>query len=221
MIHVGSPYWRKQTVRIPSKRPSNQGRIELGTLGSNPDITQILDRVSIGSHGAADELLQLVYPELRALAANKLRNESPNHTLQATALVHEAYLRLLEQRESTWKNRAHFFALAAQAIHRILIDHARGKKSQKRGGGALRVTLEGVPAKPDVAGPDLLALDEALNELQTLDERQSRIVILRYFGGLSMPEVAEALGVSLRTAEGEWALARAWLRVRLREEASQ
>lgn len=182
------------------------------------NITRILDRVSAGNRAAADQLLPLVYAELRALAESRLAAELPGHTLQATALVHEAYLRLIEQRATTWKNRAHFFALAAQAIRRILVDHARGKKSLKRGGGAERVTLAGVQAEAHTTEVDLLALEEALNELATLDERQARVVELRFFAGLTMPEAAEVLGISLRTAEGEWALARAWLHVRLRGE---
>jgi RNA polymerase sigma factor (TIGR02999 family) len=160
--------------------------------------------------------MPLVYDELRALAESYLRRERPDHTLQATALVHEAYMRLVKQEEVEWQNRAHFFAVAAQAIRRILVDHARGHQSGKRGGDRKRVRLDEdltVP-EPDL---DLLALDEALQELAHLHERQARIVELRFFGGLSLKEVAEYLGLSPRTIDGDWHMARAWLRCKLRE----
>jgi len=160
--------------------------------------------------------MPLVYEELRALAESYLKRERPGHTLQATALVHEAYMRLVKQEDVDWQNRAHFFAVAAQAIRRILVDHARGHQSAKRGGDRKRVQLEQDLAlsEPDF---DLLALDEALQELAGLNERQARIVELRFFGGLSLKEVAEYLGFSSRTIDGDWHMARAWLRGKLRE----
>jgi RNA polymerase sigma-70 factor (ECF subfamily) len=160
--------------------------------------------------------MPLVYDELRALAESYLQRERPDHTLQATALVHEAYIRLIKQEDVDWQNRAHFFAVAAQAIRRILVDHARGHQSAKRGGDRKRVHLDQDLALP---GPDLelLALDEALGELAHLHERQARIVELRFFGGLSLKEIAEYLGLSSRTVDGDWHMARAWLRGKLRK----
>jgi RNA polymerase sigma factor (TIGR02999 family) len=160
--------------------------------------------------------MPLVYDELRALAESYLQRERPNHTLQATALVHEAYMRLIKQEDVDWRNRAHFFAVAAQAIRRILVDHARGHQSAKRGGDRKRVHLDQGLALPE-PDLDLLALDEALEELARLHERQSRIVELRFFGGLSLKEVAEYLGLSSRTVDSDWHMARAWLRGKLRK----
>jgi RNA polymerase sigma factor (TIGR02999 family) len=160
--------------------------------------------------------MPLVYEELRALAESYLQRERPDHTLQATALVHEAYMRLVKQEEVEWQSRAHFFAVAAQAIRRILVDHARGHLSAKRGGDRKRVRLDQDLALPE-PDLDLLALDEALEELARLHERQARIVELRFFGGLSLKEVAEYLGLSSRTIDGDWYMARAWLRSKLRE----
>ncbi|GMV26530.1 MAG: hypothetical protein AMXMBFR58_25610 [Phycisphaerae bacterium] len=189
-------------------------------MDGDPDITRLLVSASADARASFDELLPAVYAELRAVAQRQLQFESPGHTLQATALVHEAYLKLVDQRPGAWKSRAHFFAVAAMAIRRILVDHARGKNRLKRGSGASRVTLAGLTAEPHVSEIDLLALEEALQELAALDPRQAKIVELRFFGGLSMAETADLLGVSLRTAEGEWALARAWLRVRLRGDGA-
>ncbi len=160
--------------------------------------------------------MPLVYEELRALAESYLQRERPDHTLQATALVHEAYVRLVKQEDVEWQNRAHFFAVAAQAIRRILVDHARGHQSAKRGGDRQRVRLDQDLALPE-PDLDLLAVDEALEELACLHERQARIVELHFFGGLSLKEVAEYLGLSSRTIDGDWHMARAWLRSKLRE----
>jgi RNA polymerase sigma factor (TIGR02999 family) len=161
--------------------------------------------------------MPLVYDELRALAESYLRQERPNHTLQATALVHEAYLRLIDQRDVRWKNRAHFFAVAAQAIRRILVDHARGHRRAKRGGDRQRMRLDEDLALLQDRDLDLLTLDEALEKLACLHERQARIVELRFFGGLSLSDVAAFLGVSPRTVDGDWSMARAWLRRELRK----
>jgi RNA polymerase sigma-70 factor (ECF subfamily) len=180
------------------------------------DVTQILKKASRGDASAVDRLMPLVYEELRALAESYLQRERPDHTLQATALVHEAYLRLIKQEDVDWRNRAHFFAVAAQAIRRILVDHARGHQSAKRGGDRKRVCLDHDLALPE-PDLDLLALDEALEELARLHERQARIVELHFFGGLSLKEVAEYLGLSSRTIDGDWCMARAWLRSKLRE----
>jgi len=154
----------------------------------------------------------LLYAELRALAADFLRRERSNHTLQPTALVHEAWIRLSDQVGSPWDNRAQFFAIAAQAMRRILIDHARRRQADKRGVGRQRITLASDITPPlDAAEVDLLALDDALDRLAALDARQAKIVELRFFAGLTVDEVAEAIGVSARTVAGDWRLARAWL----------
>ena len=186
-------------------------------MSKRTDITTILQQVGAGDDSAINRLMPLVYDELRALAEGYLQRERPGHTLQATALVNEAYVRLVKQEDVEWRNRSHFFAVAAQAIRRILVDHARGHGRIKRGGDRGRVTLG-----PDVAlcperGLDLLALDEALGKLSGIDERQAQIVELRFFGGLKLQEVAEYLGVSPRTVDGDWSMARAWLRRELRE----
>ncbi len=162
----------------------------------------------------AAKLSELVYAELREIARRHLRGERAGHTLQTTALAHEAYLRLVDDRSAGDAGRARFLALASQAMRRILVDHARRRGAEKRGRGAERVTLAGVPDERGGA-IDLLALDAALEELARLDERKGRIVELRYFGGLTVPEVAAALGVSAPTVEREWSHARAWLRARL------
>jgi RNA polymerase sigma factor (TIGR02999 family) len=162
--------------------------------------------------GSGGDLDARLYGELRALAGDFLRRERSDHTLQPTALVHEAWIRLSAEAGSPWDNRARFFAIAAQAMRRILIDHARRKQADKRGGGAQRITLVTDITPPlDSADVDLLALDEALDRLAALDERQARVVELRFFAGLTVDEVAEALDVSARTVAGDWRLARAWL----------
>ncbi len=190
-------------------------------MAKRTDVTQILKRASDGDGSAVNRLMPLVYNELRALAERYLRRERPSHTLQATALVHEAYVRLIRQEDVEWQNRAHFFAVAAQAIRRILVDHARGKQRAKRGGDRERVRLDedvAVPAERDL---DLVALDEALEKLARLHARQARIVELRFFAGLNLKDVATYLGISPRTVDGDWGMARAWLRRELREEGTR
>jgi RNA polymerase sigma factor (TIGR02999 family) len=176
------------------------------------DVTQVLDAIAGGDPQAASQLLPLVYDELRRLAAQQLAREAPGQTLDATGLVHEAYLRLVGPAdERRWKDRGHFFAAAAQAMRHLLVDNARRKRRDKHGGGRQRVELnESVPAPPAV-GPDLLALDEALTRLAAEDPEAAAVVQLRYFGGLSTEEAAEALGTSRATAYRHWAFARAWL----------
>ena len=184
--------------------------------GASPNVTDLLIAWSGGDRAALDTLLPIVYAELRRQAARALRREGPEHTLQATALVHEAYFRLVEQNRVQWRNRAQFFGVAAQVIRRILIDHARARRAAKRGGGVASLTLEGLeahaPASEGNDPVDVLALHDALERLAVLDPEQVRLVELRYFGGLSIDETAEALGVSPATVKREWALARAWLR---------
>lgn len=182
------------------------------------DLTQWLVGYGKGDSAALDRLLPHVYSELKKLAAAQLKRESAGHTLQPTALVHEAYLRLIDQREVQWQNRAHFFGVAAQIMRRILIDHARRKRARKRDAGGVRVTFdERLPSTSD-GEPDLLALDDALNRLHELDPRQARVVELRYFGGLSVEETAEALSTSPATVKRDWAVARAWLHRELERE---
>ena len=179
---------------------------------SQPDVTQLLLDWSKGDQASLDKLLPVVYQELRRLAQHYVKQERPDHTLQATALVHEAYLKLIDTKSVAWQNRAHFFAVAAQVMRHILVDMARQRRAQKRGGGQ-KVSLDEALGLPDEeGGVDLVALDEALDRLAEVDPQQSRIVELRYFGGLSVEETAEALGVSPTTVKREWRVARAWLK---------
>ena len=179
-------------------------------------ITQLLIDWGKGDQAALDRLMPLVYSELRRLASNYLRRERAEHTLQPTALVNEAYLKLVDQRNARWQNRAHFFGIAAQSMRRILVDHARQRQAVKRGGveqQRLSITsAEAVVKQPEI---DLLALNEALDELAQMDPQQSRIVELKFFGGLSIEETAEVLGISHATVERDWKIARAWLRRQL------
>ncbi len=176
------------------------------------EITGMLRQWSGGSLEALDNLLPLVYDELHRQAARYLRRENENHTLQPTALINEAYLKLIDQREVNWKNRTHFFAIAAQAMRRILVDHARTKHREKRGGDDAKLSLdEALTFVADERNIDLIALDEALTRLEIKDKQQTRIVELRYFSGLSLEETAEALNISRTTAARDWAMARAWL----------
>jgi RNA polymerase sigma factor (TIGR02999 family) len=179
--------------------------------------TQTLSDAARGDRAASAELLAQVYDELRNLAAALLRRERGDHTLQPTALVHEAYLKLIGGASIDWQNQAHFRAVAASAMRQILTDHARRRNSEKRGGGWLRVTLDEPVAPMENREVDMIALDEALSELSRLDERKSRVVELRFFGGLTCAEAAETLAVSPKTAESDWYMARAWLRQRLAE----
>ena len=177
------------------------------------DVTHILSNLAKGDAHAAGQLLPLVYDELRKLAAVRMAAESPDQTLQPTALVHEAYLRLIGPGdEARWENRGHFFAAAAEAMRRILVDAARRKRTEKHGGHRQRVDLPDVPAKPEVADEQLLALDAALTLLAAEDPVAARVVELRHFAGLSIEDAANALGLSRATAYRHWTYARAWLR---------
>jgi RNA polymerase sigma factor (TIGR02999 family) len=182
-------------------------------------VTQILSAIEHGDPKAADQLLPLVYDELRRLAARRLAQEAPGQTLQATALVHEAYLRLVgSQADASWDGRGHFFTAAAEAMRRLLVERARGKATTKRGGGLRRIDIEQASAADDGREAELLALDDALTELERHDAQAARLVKLRYFAGLSHQEAAQALGVSRRAADRLWSLARAWLYKRLSAE---
>jgi RNA polymerase sigma factor (TIGR02999 family) len=176
------------------------------------DVTHILHAIEQGDSHAAERLLPLVYEELRKLAAQKLAQEAPGQTLQATALVHEAYLRLVDVEQAQhWDSRGHFFAAAAEAMRRVLIDNARRRHAQRRGGDAERRSLEGLEAASPVSDDELLAVNEALERLQQVDPAKAELVKLRYFGGLTVPEAAQVLGISVTTANRYWAYARAWL----------
>jgi RNA polymerase sigma factor (TIGR02999 family) len=180
------------------------------------DVTQLLEGIRQGDAKASAELLPLVYDELRRLAAEKMAQERPGHTLQATALVHEAYVRLVDGRQQQqWDNRWHFFAAAAEAMRRIVINRARDKKRLKRGGNLRRVDFDHAEVAVESNGEDLVALDDALTELEAEDSVAAQVVKLRFFAGLKQREVAAALGISLRSAERQWAFAQAWLFDRL------
>ena len=182
-------------------------------MQNSPDITQLLQDWSHGDPAALERLMPLVYDELHRQAARYLRKERQGHTLQTTALIHEAYLKLLGQHQVEWQNRAHFFAIAATAMRRILVDHARERQREKRGGQAENLTLEAASQiSTGEKSVDLIALDEALNRLAKLSARQARVVELRYFSGLSNDETAEVLSVSTATVRNDWNIARAWLK---------
>jgi len=179
------------------------------------DVTRILNAIERGDEKATDELLPLVYEELRVLAARKLSKETPGQTLQATALVHEAYLRLVGDEPQSWDNRGHFFAAAAEAMRRILIDNARRKRSAKHGGHRHRLDLAGVEPAAEQALDDLLDLDEALAKLAATDAAKAELVKLRYFAGLTLEQAAQVLGISRSSVYENWAYARAWLRAEI------
>ena len=174
-------------------------------------ITQLLKQWGDGKGQALEELMPLVYAELKRLAGSYLRRERPDHTLQSAALVNEAYVRLIDQNQVHWQNRAHFFGIAAQMMRRILVDHARGHLAEKRGAGMPVVALDEAVAEAKSRGVDLLDLDDALQKLEKIDPQQSKIVELRFFSGLSIEETATVLGISPATVKREWAAARAWL----------
>jgi len=182
------------------------------------DVTRILNSLEQGDASAADQLLPLVYDELRRLAAHKMANEKPGQTLQATALVHEAYLRLVGNQNQRWSGRAHFFGAAAEAMRRILIENARRKSAQRHGGGQQRVDIEEVDIASPAGDDQLLAVNDAVEKLAAIDPAKAELVKLRYFVGMTVPEAAEVLGISEPTAKRHWAYARAWL---YREMTSQ
>jgi len=188
----------RKTDRNPPSRPRGE-------------ITELLDACSNGEHDALDRLMPLVYDDLRAIAHRRLRLERPDHTLNTTAIVHEAYIKLVDQATATWRDRAHFFAVSARVIRNLLIDYARERKAAKRGGGAILLPLDESLAGAPPRTIELLALDEALTALGRKDARLERVVECRFFGGMSMKETAETLGTSLSTAERDWRRARAYL----------
>ncbi|HEY8228670.1 MAG TPA: sigma-70 family RNA polymerase sigma factor [Pyrinomonadaceae bacterium] len=185
---------------------------------SQKEITQLLVAWSDGDESALAELTPLVYEELHRLAHHYMTGEREGHTLQTTALVNEAYVRLIDWKDVRWQNRAHFFAVSAQLMRRILVDFARSRGYQKRGGGAKAVELDEAAVIAEDRGTDMVALDEALNALAQLDERQSKVVELKFFGGLTIDEIAEVLTVSEGTIRRDWSLARAWLHRELQRQ---
>ena len=177
-------------------------------------VTQLLVELKNSQQEAAPKLFDLLYEELRRMAQRYLQQECREHTLQATALIHEAYLRLVDNRQD-WQNRAHFFGIASSAMRRVLVDHARAKHAAKRPGSQQRVDLDAAPVSGDVRYDNLIAIDRALERLGQIDRRQERIVELRYFGGLTERETAEILGISLITVQRDWAVAKTWLRAEI------
>ena len=177
----------------------------------------LLSALTRGEEDAASKLMPLVYNELRRLAGSYMRREREDHTLQATALVHEAYLKLIDQRSVNWQSRAHFFGVSAQLMRRILVDHARGHTRQKRGGEHQKVSLDEAIVFAERQADELLAVDESLDMLAKIDPRQARVVELRFFGGLSVEEAADVLGVSPKTVKREWSVAKAWLAADLKQ----
>jgi RNA polymerase sigma factor (TIGR02999 family) len=184
-------------------------------VSSSHQVTQLLSDWSRGDPKAREELMPLVYGELRRLAQSYLRRERGDHTLQATALVHEAYLRLVEQNDVQWNNRGHFFAITAQAMRRILVDHARGHQAAKRGGEGEKIPIEDAFALSNDRPDAFLALDESLRRLAEVDSRQEQIVELRVFAGMSVEEIAEVLKISTATVKRDWTMAKAWLSLEL------
>ncbi len=178
---------------------------------STNEITKLLHDWQGGDRAALDALVPLIYKELRRLAHCELRKERPDHILQSTALVHEAYFRLVGQTVPQWESRTHFFAIAAQLMRQILVDYARRRRASKRGSGAFMLTLDDAVALPQRKDVDIVAVDEALNTLAEVDPRQSRVVELRFFAGLSLEETSEAMGIATATVQRDWTVARAWL----------
>jgi RNA polymerase sigma factor (TIGR02999 family) len=185
------------------------------------DITVLLQELTQGDERAPEVLLPLVYEELKRLAGGYMRNEREGHTLQTTALVHEAYIRLVDWKNADWQNRAHFFAVAAQMMRRILVDHARRRNAEKRGSGGQKIALDDAVSFAEERDIDLFALDEALTQLEAFDKRQCRIVELRFFGGLTIDETAEVMKLSPATVKNEWTMARTWLYSRLKSGDEQ
>lgn len=182
------------------------------------NVTRLLRAAASGAREDVDALMAAIYDDLRRLALHHMQAERSDHTLQPTALVHEAYLKLIDQRSTQWQDRVHFFAVAARIIRRILVDHARGRRAAKRGAGAGRLAIENVDVAAPLPGVDLVSLDQALSELGGIDATQAQIVEMRYFGGLSIEEIAESLEIGKRSVDRHWQAAKAWLYCRLRDD---
>jgi RNA polymerase sigma factor (TIGR02999 family) len=188
---------------------------------ASANVTQLLRAAASGQRRDLDALMGAIYDDLRRLAVSHMRTERDGHTLQPTAVVHEAYLKLVDQRTTDWKDRAHFFAVASRIIRRLLVDHAREREAAKRGGGMGRISMDDVELSAALPDAELVALDEALTELHEIDERQARVVELRFFGGLTVEEIAETLGVGKRSVDRDWQIAKAWLFCRLSGEDAE
>jgi RNA polymerase sigma factor (TIGR02999 family) len=200
-------------MTTPPRTPGGEPDAE----GDHGNVTNLLQRVNAGGRDAFNHLIALIYPQLRLLARSHFRREPSGHVLQPTALINEAYLRLVAHHDHNWQNRAHFFGAASQLMRRVLVDHARVHHAKKRDGGQIPVPLDDAIAATDPSVVDVIALDEALDALERLSARQAQVVQLRYFGGLTVPEIAATLGTTTRTVDRDWATARAWLRARLRQ----
>jgi RNA polymerase sigma factor (TIGR02999 family) len=204
-------------IFAPLRETSYARRVTQGAQ----NITELLVGYGRGDKEALDQLMPIVYDELRRQAARYLRRERPGNTLQTTALIHEAYVRLVDQRNVQWQNRAHFFGIAAQLMRRILVDHARAKKRVKRGGSDVRVSLGDATVAVKGQDLDVVALDEALQRLAQIDEQQSRVVELRFFSGLTVEETAEVMHISTATVKRDWSMAKAWLHRELSGDTDQ
>ncbi len=214
----GSTYTDRQSARM-GQSPISLGRRSVSE--SPNDITQLLRAAASGERGDQEALMKAIYDDLRRLAVSHMSSERLDHTLQPTALVHEAYLKLVGQHSTDWADRLHFFSVASRIIRRILIDHARERRAQKRGGAADRVSMDAVDVPFEDREVDLIALDDALKDLAQIDERQARIVELRFFGGCTIEEVAKLLDVGRRTIDRDWMAAKAWLYCHLTDNASE
>ncbi|MEC9373295.1 MAG: ECF-type sigma factor [Planctomycetota bacterium] len=187
----------------------------------NPNLTSLLRSVSSGDRRDLDALMHAIYGDLRRLAVSHMQGERHDHTLQPTALVHEVYIKLIDQRSTDWKDRIHFFAVASRIIRRNLVDHARQRRAAKRGGGMDQVPLDFAEVAVGIPGVDVATLDEAMEELAAIDARQAKVVELRFFGGLTIEEIAELLQIGKRSVDRDWQCAKAWLYFRLSEDAQE
>jgi RNA polymerase sigma factor (TIGR02999 family) len=190
-------------------------------MDAQKEMTQMLKDWNKGDQSALEKLMPIVYDELKRIAARYMRKERPGHTLQATALVNEAFLKLVDEQDLEWQNRAHFFAIAANTMRRVLVSYAIANRAEKRGGGELRLSLDEAMGLPEKRDYNLLSLNDALNRLAVMDERKSQIVELRFFAGLGNEEIAEALGISVGTVKREWKMAKAWLQCELEADKSE
>ena len=210
--------WYNRTCEADRVNPAPPGQSEPSSQSSSPrttspeTVTELLGRIGRGDRDAANQLMPLVYEELHRLAAHYMRNERPGHTLQATALVNEAYLKLIAPQQNTFHSRSHFVAVAAQAMRHLLIDHARRRRTAKHGGLEQKIALEDNIVGTDSQSEELLSVDRALDRLAKIDARQAQVVELRYFGGLSVDETARVLDISPKTVKRDWSVARAWLK---------
>jgi RNA polymerase sigma-70 factor, ECF subfamily len=209
----------KTSGKLESREKWEGSMDEVGAISVSKIITKLLEEWRNGDQAALEKLMSVVYKELHQMAKNYLKSERPNHTLQTTALVHEAYLRLIDQREVRCENEADFYRLAAMLMRRILVDYANTRRTKKRGGGLPRVTLNEASNIASEDDLEILVVHDALKGLAAIDERKSKIVELRFFGGLTIEKTAEVLGISLATANREWSLARTWLYNEIRKES--